>query len=100
MRQGTTITHIFNLPFTTDTVADVQISYEQNNAIKVEKILADCVLNNNTVSCKLTQIETLNFEVGFPVYVQVKVLLKDGNVLASQAIPIQPKIILNRVVLK
>lgn len=100
MRQGTTITHIFNLPFTTDVVVDIQISYEQNNTIKIEKTLAECVLNDKTISCKLTQLETLNFEVGSPVYVQVKVLLKDGNVLASQAIPIQPKIILNRVVLK
>ena len=83
MMRGTTPTHSFVLPIETDTIKTVQIVYRQNGSIKLEKGNDDCTLEGNTVTLKLTQEDTFAFADNACVEVQIRVLTKDGDALAS-----------------
>ena len=89
MIKGTTPTHIFKLPFGTETIKTIQIIYAQNGETKLTKGNSDCVFDGNTVTVKLTQEDTFSFADGVYVEIQVRVLLFDGNALASRVMRVR-----------
>ena len=62
MTQGTTPTHTFNLPISTDDVAALRITYEQSGKIVLQKEKEDCTLNDKQVIVKLSQEDSLQFD--------------------------------------
>lgn len=82
--QGTTPTHFFDLPFSADMVAAARITYKQRDTIVLEKELADCVKNGDTLELTLTQKETLGFEPDISVVVQLHMVAQGGQALASE----------------
>ncbi len=84
MVQGTTPTHIFTLPFSADTLKEVMVIYAQNNEELFHKDTAECTINQNQLSLKLTQKETFLFDPAFNVQIQVRVLKTDGEAYVSQ----------------
>lgn len=83
MRLGSTPKHTFTLPFETDLIQELKITYSQSKKIILEKYLADCEVDKNSVSYKLTQEETFLFANDVNVECQVRVLTTTGDVLAS-----------------
>jgi hypothetical protein len=83
MRRGTTPTHTFILPFDTGQVKSVRIVYAQADKVVLVKITDNCTLEGNTVTCKLSQKDTLGFDDMKNVNIQLRVLLHDGTALAS-----------------
>lgn len=83
MIRGTTPIHFFTLPFNADGVEKVRVIYSQKNLPIFKKELADCVLNGNVLSVKLTQEDTLKLNHEFNVDIQVRILMKSGDALAS-----------------
>ena len=83
MRLGTTPKHTFTLLFETSLIQDLKITYSQNKKIILEKHLADCEVDKNSVSYKLTQEETFLFANDVNVECQVRVLTTTGDALAS-----------------
>lgn len=83
MIQGTTPTHVFTLPFSTESVKEIKILYAQDNSIVLVKTAADCTMENDTATVKLTQEETLLFENKKLVQIQVRVLTFAGDALTS-----------------
>ena len=83
MRIGTTPTHILTLPFDTETIAKVRVTYAQRDAIVLERTEDDCRLEGNAIIVELSQEETLKFDVNEYVKLQVKVLTKEGKILIS-----------------
>lgn len=83
MIKGTTPTHIFALPIDTAMIKTAEITYVQNGVIKLRKSLADCEIDNNDLSVKLTQEDTFLFADGSCVEIQLRVLTLSGDVLAS-----------------
>lgn len=83
MRIGTTPTHSFVLPISTDEVNKVEITYVQNNEIKLRKTEADCKLQDDVVSVKLMQKETFLFDENATVKIQVRVVTNGDDVLSS-----------------
>ena len=83
MRLGTTPKHTFILPFETDLIQELKITYSQNKKIILEKYLADCEVDKNSVSYKLTQEETFLFAEGVNIELQARVLTMSGEALAS-----------------
>lgn len=86
MIRGTTPTHIFTLPFGVETIKTVQVIYRQSADVKITKSnsAGSCALSGNTVTTKLTQEETLGFDCTQPVEIQIRVLTKDGEAMASR----------------
>ena len=81
--QGTTPTQIFELPCHTNLLRDLTITYTQRKKVIVKKRKSDCILEENIVTTKLTQKESLSFNPDFVVEVQLKFETETGDVLAS-----------------
>ena len=83
MIRGTTPTHTFQIPFNTNLVKEIRVSYAQKDVVVVEKSTEDCKLDGMNITVKLTQEETLRFSENVMAALQLRVLLNDGNVLAT-----------------
>lgn len=83
MIRGTTPNHIFSLPFGTEMIKTIEITYAQDGTVKLTKGNDGCTFDGNTVSVKLSQKETLMFIEGTCVDVQIRVLTMGGDVVAS-----------------
>ena len=83
MIRATTPTHIFELPFDINEFVDkVLITYKQDEIV-LEKTLEDCNIEKNILSYKLTQEETNKFNNIVFVKIQIRVITKGGESLAS-----------------
>ena len=89
MIKGTTPTHTFSLPFGTEMIKKIEVVYAQNDAVKLTKESEDCAFDGNTVSVKLTQEDTLVFDEGVCVEIQVRVLTLADDALASNVMRIR-----------
>ena len=83
MKIGATPRHTFTVPFSTDLIKELKITYVQNNKTVLEKYLADCEVEENSVSYSLTQEETFLFDSDVMVEVQARVLTTGGDALVS-----------------
>ena len=88
MIKGTTPTHTFFLPFDTGMIKDARITYSQNGSVVLKKEAKNCAMEGNEVSVKLTQEDTMMFNEGVCVEVQVRVLTLAGDALASEIVRI------------
>lgn len=101
MIRGTTPKHTFTLPFHTDIIDTVYITYRQeccygkNIVIERGKDAAqgldNCTFDGDKIIVELTQEETLAFMHGVQVAIQIRVKTTDGqtfNVLASEVIKV------------
>lgn len=99
MIRGTTPTHIFTMPFETNLIADLRISYAQTNGEIIAKNKDDATLIGNTISVTLTQEETLKFDCSKSVLVQIKLKTHKGEVMSSNVMTISVERCLNDEVL-
>lgn len=100
MRLGATPKHTFTFPFETSLIKELKVTYAQRKEIVLEKRLADCKVDTNSVSLTLTQEETFLFDDTTNVEVQVRVLTTSNDVLVSDPHIISTKRCLDREVLK
>lgn len=77
MRRGTTPTHTFVLPLDMDTVTSFRVIYAQGDEVKLRKEKDDCSIDGNVITVKLSQEETLSFNMGKIVEIQVRILCGD-----------------------
>ena len=99
MIQGTTPTHIFKLPIDTGIIQALRITYCQQGSNVIEKTERDVVMSGDTVTCTLTQQETLAFNPRQNIKLQLKVLTASGAVLASAIRELTVHEVLNKEVL-
>lgn len=83
MIKGTTPTHVFTIPFDTSSINKVRVIYAQNEEILFVKETEDCVVKDNTIEVTLTQTNTLLFDHKKPAEIQLRILTKAGDALAS-----------------
>ena len=79
MFRGTTPILQFNLPFSVSNISKLYITGKQYDVVVLEKDLSDCIVNDTSVSLKLTQEETLMFPTGNAL-VQINWTIQEGNV--------------------
>lgn len=82
MVRGTTPTLLFKLPFelrlfNVGYVTFVQLAEDESVVSYLDKNIADCVCDGNTIECTLTQEETLSFYPDIPLLMQIR--LADTN---------------------
>ena len=82
--RGTTPTHIFTLPFDTDLVQSLKITYAHDGEVILAKQTQDCSMGSNMIMLKLTQEESLLFENNWLVDIQLRLLLSTGEALRSK----------------
>ena len=91
MYRATTPTHIFTLPFDTNLLKVIQITYQQFGETILQKSEKECVMVGRQIKVELTQEETLRFLPSALVSIQLRVMTSDGKVMASQVEMKQPK---------
>lgn len=99
MYRLTTPLHEFVLPFDTENIKNLVISYGQNRSEVLAKHLADCTLEGNVVKVMLTQEDTKLFAPDTPVNIQIRVLTKQDEALASYQHKVRCEDVLNDEVL-
>ena len=101
IRRGTTPKQIFTFCDITDiaTLATILITYAQKGTIILERTKDAMTIENQTVWFRLTQEETLSFNLRAPVEIQVRAL-SDGVSLASDIFEVPVERILNEEVLQ
>ena len=99
MYRATTPTHIFTLPFDTDQLKKIQITYRQFGETILQKNETQCVLTRKSIQVELTQEETLQFQTTAEVFIQLRVMTTDGKVMASEILQKWPKECLDEEVL-
>lgn len=92
MIRGTTPIHTFELPFDVATISDVRVIYYQDGEVILWRDAAECELEGNKITIRLTQEETFSFDCakGY-VYIQLRVRTVEGDVLASNEIRVEVK---------
>jgi hypothetical protein len=83
MIKGTTPTHTFSLPFGTELIKTIEITYAQSGTVVLTKGNTDCTFEENDVSVRLSQEDTFLFADGTCVEIQVRVLTLGGDAIAS-----------------
>ena len=81
--QGTTPTIIFNLPFEVSTIENCEVYFGQNNTLLVTKGYNDCILSGTTLTVKLTQSDTLQFDPEEKLQIQARFRYSDGTAEAT-----------------
>lgn len=99
MTPGATPTHTFNLPISTDEIAALRITYEQDGKILFQKKKDECELKDKQVKVKLSQEETLLFDSNVIVRIQLKGRTTGDDVIISKVIKKPTNIVLDKEVI-
>ena len=99
MFRGTTPILQFNLPFSVSNISVMYITAKQYDVVVLEKDLSDCIVDDTSVSLKLTQEETLKLQQNRRISLQIRVRTHDGTALASQKFECDVKDILREGVI-
>lgn len=86
MIRGTTPTLEFLIPFDTGQLAEAYVTLSQNGQVVLDKALAECNCNENKLSVRLTQEETLKLKCSFVTEIQIRARTLEGEAIASQII--------------
>lgn len=90
MMRGTTPTHVFTLPFETSLISKFRIIYAQGKKRILVKENEDCTFRGNTVTVRLSQVETFLFDHMKHVEIQLRALTTGGDVLNSKIMMARP----------
>lgn len=86
MIRGTTPTLEFVLPFDTGQLAEAFVTLSQNDAVVLDKALTECHCNENRLTVRLTQEETLLLQDECFTEIQIRARTISGDAVASQII--------------
>lgn len=84
MIRGTTPTLSFELPSEIAEVSELWITVLQNSTVMINKTLAECELNGNLLTVRLTQEETLKLQGDCTAKIQLRVRTASGDAMASE----------------
>lgn len=90
MIRGTTPTLMFTTPYTADQVTSGYITFTMRGDVVLDVPVSDdsVVISDNAISLTLTQQQTLSFQSKATSLVQLRLVLDDGSVVASNIIKI------------
>ena len=83
MIRGTTPTLEFVIPFDTSQLAEAFVTLSQNESVVLDKALEECSCNENKLSVKLTQEETLKLQCDCITEIQIRARTIAGDAIAS-----------------
>lgn len=89
MIRGTTPVLGFDLPFSTDLLAEAYVTFAQLGKVVLDKPLSACSKSDTKLIVRLTQEETLKLTGNCNTEIQVRVRTTSGDALASQIIPVE-----------
>lgn len=90
MRRGTTPTLTFTTPYEAAMVQSGYLTFKQRGAIVLDLPLSDpsITVEDNAISCTLTQENTLAMTTAAPCEAQIRAILASGSAVASNIVDI------------
>lgn len=80
---GTTPTHTFTLPYDTNLIKDLVITYSQYDTMVFQKSLSDCTLSGNKIAVNLSKEDTTKLKDD--IYnIQIEVTTQEDKVIKSK----------------
>lgn len=80
---GTTPTHTFTLPYDTNLIKDLVITYSQYDNMVFQKSLSDCALSGNKIAVNLSKEDTMKLKDD--IYdIQIEVTTQEDKVIKSK----------------
>lgn len=98
--RGTTPKIEFDLPFSAEELKEVELTIAQKREVLYTKYKKDMEFNGYTGSVRLSQEETLAFNMNIPIQLQLRIQINDGRVFGTKAQSISPYDLLKNEVLK
>ena len=86
MRRGTTPTHIFNVDIDLTGADEIYLTYKQGSKVIVEFDRSNIEVEEDKLTVKLTQEETLLFKLTPQVRIQIRAKFPSGLAVASNII--------------
>lgn len=83
MKKGTAPIFQFTIPFSTDRLAAARVLFAYGDQLLLKKDTEELTLEGNTITCKLTQEDTFEFDCNRFVDIQLRVLTIDGTPYTS-----------------
>lgn len=83
MIKGTNPILVIDFSIEVSKITKLRITFAQGKDIVLEKSLADCTVEGNTIKLQLSEQETLSFKPTI-LKVQAKLKLQDGSILYSK----------------
>ena len=81
------------------TVTDLWLTLSQHGEVKINKTLEDLTIDGSTVSCTLTQEETLSLKAHSSTLMQMRFLTSDGEAMATPIVKVPVEAILKEGVI-
>lgn len=90
MIRGTTPTLIFTTPYPSAMIKSGYITFAMRGEILLDIPISDegVVISDKAISVTLTQAQTLMFDVKAKSLVQIRLVLDDDSVVASNIVPV------------
>lgn len=86
MIRGTTPMLEFVIPFDTSQLAQAHVTLSQNGKVVIDKALEECRCNENKLSVRLTQEETLKLQCDCITEIQIRARFSSGDAVASNIV--------------
>lgn len=85
MRRGTTPTFTFTLEFDASLLTKATVSFRQAGGVIIDKDLADCVVESNTLTVSLTEAETLSLRAMtlYPMEIQLRAGIGEARLVSQ-----------------
>jgi hypothetical protein len=86
MIRGTTPTLTFTFPFEKDEIKSLSVVFVQCGLIRLEKTLKDVEIENNVLTVRLSQEDTLCYWDNHDIDIQIRAVTNEGEAFASKII--------------
>ena len=84
--KGCTCENSFSFPYDEGEVESIHIAYKENNVMRLEKHLEDCIFKDGMIHVSLSQEDTLKFTDNAFIKIQIRCKLKNGETPKSNII--------------
>ena len=84
MIRGSTVTHVFNIPFEANKIKELKITYSQNDSIVLFRKRNNCTVDDYKITVTLLQEDTFKFDSSRSVNIQLRILTNEGIALSSK----------------
>ena len=82
--RGTTPKHDFGLPYPTELIKDIRVTYGQNNKAIFTKTKDECIFGKDMFSIALSQEETFLLKPNKNLHIEIRIKLFDNQIVRTE----------------
>lgn len=99
MMRGCTPEHSFSVPLEEDYIAALWLTFSQDGEVVLEKQKQDCIFDGLTAKVQLSQEDTLKFDEGITIEIQMRLRDIEGRAYKTEIVKAKPTRLLHEGVI-